>query len=576
MTSAAQRGHPIACHIRRGSGRNGMDLARTDMNNDELSGTPNATLAAAFALVAIGSACGNVVGDTKPDGGSNTGGTDGGGGPPDAGGGPLDGGGGPLDLGGGGPAVLDLTCPGLSMPAAAGTVFVDAAATGGDGSRTAPFATVEQALAAAGQDGVIYVAAGTYRERLEIGDKNLTLYGGFEAGFGARTDACATILEAPSASDTVLAAAPEVTRFGLDGVTVQRGARGFAVESDASLGAMYTIANSVFADNGRSDVTGGGAFIDNASVRISHTVFRDNLGENGAAIAHRGDAATITIEESLFERNIGHADHGGALNLSAMAGRIVRTTFRGNEIGRTAGYGWGGAVTVYKAGAAPVKIDFAYNVFTDNLASIGGAVFIDEGASATMSHDLLYRNRSIGENGVARGAALYVDGTGGPVGGSRLVADHLTIANNNYGADGTVSEMALGGGVYLESFSSATFTNSIFSNNGSEALFGDPTSSIAVSYSISQRSCSGARSCTIGAGVFEPASVEFVDEAANDYHEKSTAGHFSMGTWVTDSVTSPAIDAADPATSASNEPTPNGARANLGAFGRTVEASKSP
>ena len=172
--------------------------------------------------------------------------------------------------------------------------------------------------------------------------------------------------------------------------------------------------------------------------------------------------------------------HGGVF--SSVNDQVIRTF---------AGYGWGGAVIVYKAGAAPVSFDFAYNVFTDNLASIGGAVFIDEGASATMSHDLLHRNRSIGENGVVRGAALYVDGVGGPGGGSRLVADHLTVANNNYSADGSVSETARGGDVYLESYSSATFTNSIFANNASEPMFGDPTCSIAVSYSISQRSCSG-------------------------------------------------------------------------------------
>jgi hypothetical protein len=470
--------------------------------------------------------------------------------------------------------VLDLSCPELPMPTKAGTVFVDSAATGGDGSRTAPFATVAEALTSAGDAGVIYVAAGTYRERLVIGDKNLTLYGGFATGFGARTDGCATILEAPSSSDTVLEAAPEVRSFGLDGVTVQHGARGLVVEADPSVNAMYTIANSVFADNGRPDVTGGAAFIDNASVQISRTVFRDNRAEKGAAIAHEGATATIAIESSLFERNIGHSDHGGALYLTPMTARIVRTTFRSNEIGKTVGYGWGGAVTIYKAGAAPVKADFAYNVFTDNLASVGGAVFIDDGASATMSHDLLYRNRSIPENGVARGGALYVDGLGGPDEGSRLVADHLTIVSNNLGEDGTVQD-SRGGGVYLESSSSATFTNSIFWNNGNEPLFGDPTCSISVSYSILQGSCSGTPSCTIGAGVFEPTSIEFVDEAANDYHEKSTAGHFSRGTWITDDVSSPALDKADPAASATNEPTPNGARANLGVFGQTTEASKS-
>lgn len=552
------------------------------MDNGALSRTPNTALAVAFALVAIGGACSDPAGNSKPSDGSNTR-PDAGAGTPDSGGGSLDSGGGPpgggdvpLDLGGGGPAVLDLTCPALSMPAVAGTVFVDAAAAGGDGSIAAPFATVAQALASAGQNGVIYVAAGTYRERLVIGDKNLTLYGGFVAGFGTRTDGCATVLEPPSASDTVLEASPDVKSFGLDGVTVQRGTHGLVVHNDEPVGAMYTIASSVFANNGSPDVVGAAASFDNASVKISHSVFRDNRGAKGAAIAHLGEGATITIEDSLFERNIGHSDHGGALYLSPTTGRIVRSTFRSNEIGRIAGYGWGGAVIIYKSGAAPAKADFAYNVFTDNLASVGGAVFIDDGASATMSHDLLYRNRSLRENGVARGAALYVDGLGGPDEGSRLVADHLTIANNNYDEDGALADMTRGGGVYLESYSSATFTNSIFSNNGSEALFGDPTCLIAVSYSISQGSCAGTLSCSIGAGVFEPPSVEFVDEAANDYHEKSTAGHFSNGTWVLDRVSSPAIDKANPAASAASEPVPNGTRANLGAFGQTTEASKSP
>src|SRR5689334_17012329 len=144
-------------------------LARTNMKDGELSLHSNAALAVAFALAALGSACGGVVSNAKPDGGSSSGGPDSGGSPvdggdrPDAGGG-GGGGGGPLQLGGGGPAALVLTCPELAMPTKAGTVFVDAESTGGDGSKAAPFATVAEALASAGDNGVIYVAAGTYRE----------------------------------------------------------------------------------------------------------------------------------------------------------------------------------------------------------------------------------------------------------------------------------------------------------------------------------------------------------------------------------------------------------------------------
>ena len=49
-----------------------------------------------------------------------------------------------------------------------------------------------------------------------------------------------------------------------------------------------------------------------------------------------------------------------------------------------------------------------------------------------------------------------------------------------------------------------------------------------------------------------------------------------MGKWVYDSVTSPCIDAGDPEDEFSLEPEPNGGRINMGAYGNTIEASRSP
>src|SRR5439155_9667111 len=96
------------------------------------------------------------------------------------------------------------------------------------------------------------------------------------------------------------------------------------------------------------------------------------------------------------------------------------------------------------------------------------------------------------------------------------------------------------------------------------------------SYSVAPSECVGVARCTIGTGVFEPDDVRFVDEAAHDYHEKSIAGHFHAGTFQADAVTCPTIDRADPADSFANEPASNGNRANLGWYGSTPEASKSP
>ncbi len=62
-----------------------------------------------------------------------------------------------------------------------------------------------------------------------------------------------------------------------------------------------------------------------------------------------------------------------------------------------------------------------------------------------------------------------------------------------------------------------------------------------------------------------------------DYHLQSQAGHWNRPSedWVRDEVTSPCIDAGDPRTSVGLEPFPNGGVVNMGAYGGTVEASKS-
>ena len=478
------------------------------------------------------------------------------------------------DAGSDGPAVNDVSCPPLAMPVATATLYVDANASGAEaGTKDAPYKTIAKAFERAGSGGVIFVAAGNYKENVVVPDKNLVVHGGFTSGFGSRTDGCATVVEASNVALSVFAASASVQDFAIDGLSIQNGSHGLLVEGDGSVQATFTITSSVFSENGQVDTAGGGASFEGVNANVSHSVFRDNRASKGGALAINGDIS-LTIEDSLFVRNIGHSDHGGAVYAGPRSGTIQRNTFRSNEIGKDLGYGWGGAVIVYKGGATPTKVDLAYNVFTDNLASVGGAVFVDDGATITMSHDLLYRNRSIRENGVVRGAALYADGASPGI-GSFLIADHLTVTDNVYDEAGNRAEITQGGAVYAETSSTVTFTNSILWNNGSDALFGDPTTEIAVSYSVAPGQCTGVARCTIGTGVFEQ-DVLFVDEAANDYHEKSTAGHFHDGTFETDAVTSPTIDRADPAASFSNEPASNGNRANLGVYGNTAEASKSP
>jgi hypothetical protein len=70
----------------------------------------------------------------------------------------------------------------------------------------------------------------------------------------------------------------------------------------------------------------------------------------------------------------------------------------------------------------------------------------------------------------------------------------------------------------------------------------------------------------------------FANPDAGDYHLKSQGGRWDPKTqaWVLDKVTSPCIDAGDPMSAFAQEPAPNGQRVNMGAYGGTDQASKSP
>jgi parallel beta-helix repeat protein len=70
----------------------------------------------------------------------------------------------------------------------------------------------------------------------------------------------------------------------------------------------------------------------------------------------------------------------------------------------------------------------------------------------------------------------------------------------------------------------------------------------------------------------------FADPDNGDYHLQSQAGRWSptSQSWVTDQVNSPCIDTGDPDTPPGSEPLNNGGVINMGAYGGTSEASKSP
>lgn len=67
----------------------------------------------------------------------------------------------------------------------------------------------------------------------------------------------------------------------------------------------------------------------------------------------------------------------------------------------------------------------------------------------------------------------------------------------------------------------------------------------------------------------------FANRAQFDYHLKSKYGRWNGKSWVTDSVSSPCIDAGDRSSDYSKELANNGGRLNIGRYGNTDQASKS-
>ncbi len=119
--------------------------------------------------------------------------------------------------------------------------------------------------------------------------------------------------------------------------------------------------------------------------------------------------------------------------------------------------------------------------------------------------------------------------------------------------------------------------------DSSNTEIADRSSHVTVSYSDIEGgraavSVSGGQSTVAWGDGNIDADPLFADAAGADFHLQSQSGRWDPDeqTWVRDDSTSPCIDAGDPDDPVGDEPAPNGSRINMGAYGGTTQASKSP
>jgi len=273
--------------------------------------------------------------------------------------------------------------------------------------------------------------------------------------------------------------------------------------------------------NGSTAGDGGGIQCVGSSPTIQACTIRDSAaGEDGGGIACEGSSPTIA--DCIIRSNTAGGS-GGGLACEGGAGELARCEIYGNQA-----------------------------------ADGGGAWFYDSDAAV--------RNCVVTGNAATQAAGIACAGDGGPA----LLND--TVADND------------GGGVLCRDAATPAVKHCILWGNMPVA---DPQLACAdaatalVSYSNIQ---GGLDAGCVDGGENQGEDPRFVAPGAwgggawtqGDYRLASEAGHWTPAGWVADPLTSPCIDAGDPADGVGLEPAPNGACVNLGAYGGTAQASKSP
>ena len=193
------------------------------------------------------------------------------------------------------------------------------------------------------------------------------------------------------------------------------------------------------------------------------------------------------------------------------------------------------------------------------------------GSSPTIINCLIVGNRAM----EAGGAAVYCTD-------SNPVLMNCTIADNYAGRGGAA--------LYLAN-SRVLVTNSILWNDTPAEILCVGAAGVSIGHSTVAGGWPGAENLTrdplfarpgYWADLNDPKVVVPPDRpnavwVMGDYHVQSQAGRWDStnARWIRDAKMSPCIDAGNPANPVGDEPVPNGGIINMGAYGGTVEASKS-
>lgn len=358
-----------------------------------------------------------------------------------------------------------ITCT-LQEGAESGKWYVSASASGaGDGSKEAPFASLQEALDAASKQDTIYMTAGTFypveagsltgRQATMNVSTGVYIRGGYNADFSAVT------------GKTVLSG-----DLGHNDVIDETGRIVSGTEENACH--VVTVADSCFLDLGNVEISGGYAdlsgsnsggaiYSEGIDLVLRDVCLADNYASGyGGAVYTRGN---LTAERTIFARNRSGLQ-GGAFYLMSPGWRtdIDHSYFEQNRsVQGSAGYSDGVVLSRVRGNTFAGNVSNRNGVYTQTGSSIYmNSVFVNN----TFVNNRLTATSSALADKSNGGAAIYFNAASGAL---NLVNNTITGNTDScYTASGTPSANFKGSALHVLA-GKVKLVNNIIAGNFSSA-----------------------------------------------------------------------------------------------------------
>ncbi|MHB8997497.1 MAG: FlgD immunoglobulin-like domain containing protein [Armatimonadota bacterium] len=443
----------------------------------------------------------------------------------------------------------------------------------------ADYTSIQAAIDAAATGDVIIVAPGIYTESLMIDQKQIVL---------RSTDPSS---KAVVASTIIKSSGGGVVAF-YEGTTRQTVLSGFKITGGVAyapgggiycVGASPTITRCLISGN-KSTVGGCGIYFGNGAPAITNNTIIGNIPTLNTSTCGGGIYGVITEGEyaPLIANNVirnNTAKHGGGVYLEGGAPILKNNTISGNQstaMGNGGGVNWDDAKGIISG-----------NVIEGNSSQqSGGGIFYGDTKAPLITGNIIRNNSAllcggglysiasgVVSNNIISGNAATTTSSGYGTGGGIWCQAPLTKLFNNTFYANVANGYGTGGAVFVNSGCGAVLRNNIIAYHSvGGAFWGAISSTATIVYNDFYSNSSG--------NVLTRTNINrnplFANAALGDFHVKSKGGRWNPATssWVTDAVHSYCIDAGTPNYAYSLEPSPNGGRVNLGAYGNTAQASK--